>query len=262
VPVYELLGGLAQERITAYASGGLDADHGATRDELQRYRERGFRAVKIRIWEDAAHDEAKMRLVRDVLGDDAELMVDAMMGHNPAPWSAKEALRRARVMEELGVTWFEEPCANTDYAGYRFVREHTRVPVAGGESAIGTAEFARFFDHDALDIAQPDPTHTGGIIETRRVAAMARSRGVRIVYHSWGAAPCLWANYHMAFADPACPYLELPTHGLPLIDALTAVPFELRDGCIEAPAAPGLGARLPREVIDRYPFEPNSAFWT
>lgn len=262
VPVYELLGGRSHDRIKVYASGGLSSDLEVTKDELQGYVDRGFKAVKVRVWDTPEHDERKLRLAREVLGDDVELMVDAVMGHNPRPWSAKDALRRARVMEELGVRWFEEPCGNTDYAGYAYVREHTSVPIAGGESAVGVADFERFFEAGSLDIAQPDPAHSGGIIETLRIATMARARGVKVAYHSWGAAPCLWANYHVGFADPSCEYLEFPTHGLPFIDAMTVEPFDLIDGYFKAPTAPGLGVCLPSELIEQYPYQPHTGFWT
>ena len=262
VPVYELLGGRAHDRIKVYASGGLEDDIEATVDEMKGYVAQGYKAVKIRIWNDYDSDVRKLRAAREALGDDVEMMVDAVMGHNPRPWSAKEALRRAAVLEELNVRWYEEPCGNRDYAGYAFVRDHTSVPVAGGESAVGLHEFTPFFDAGSLDIAQPDPAHSGGIIEVQRIAAMARAKGVQVLYHSWGAAPCLLANYHMAFADPFCEYLEFPTHALPFIDALAIQPFTLVDGCFEAPTARGLGVQLPDELVEEYPYQPGTGFWT
>jgi D-galactarolactone cycloisomerase len=80
VPVYELLGGKAHERIKVYASGGLEDDEAAIAREMHGYREKGIKAVKIRIWRDLARDTAKMRLARRELGDDIDLMVDAVMG--------------------------------------------------------------------------------------------------------------------------------------------------------------------------------------
>jgi L-alanine-DL-glutamate epimerase-like enolase superfamily enzyme len=263
VPVYELLGGRAQDRIKVYASGGLLDDIDATVDEMKRYVEQGYKAVKIRIWNDYESDVRKLRAAREALGDDVEMMVDAVMGHNRRPRSAKEALRRTAVLEELNVRWYEEPCGNRDYAGYALVRANTSVPVAGGESAVGVHEFTPFFDAGALDIAQPDPAHSGGIIEVQHIAAIARARGVEVAYHSWGAAPCLLANYHVAFADPYCEYLEFPTHGLPFIDALAVQPFALDDdGCFAAPTTPGLGVQLPDGLAEQYPYQPGTGFWT
>lgn len=260
-PVYELLGGRAHDRIKVYASGGLEADESSTAKEMERYLEQGYQAVKIRIWSDLAADISKLRLCRRVLGENVDLMVDAVMGHNRRPWSGKEALRRAKIMEELNIAWYEEPCGNRDYAGYAFVRAHTSVPVAGGESAVGVHEFLPFFEASALDIVQPDPAHSGGIIEVQRICNLARARGVKVALHSWGAAPCLMANYHMAFADPLSDYLEFPTHGLPLIDELAVERLKLVDGCFAAPTAPGLGVQLSERTLARYPYQPGTNFW-
>lgn len=261
VPVWQLLGGKSHDSLPVYASGGLDStEEGLTR-ELERHLEKGFRAVKIRIGRGLEEDTAKLRLARRVLGEDVELMVDAVMGHHPNPWSADDALRRAKVMEELGVVWFEEPCGNRDYAGYAKVRANTKVAIAGGESAVGLHEYKAFLDANALDWIQPDAAHSGGIIECQRIAVLAKERGVRVVYHSWGAAPCLLANYHLAFGDRYSRYLEFPTHGLPLIDELAVEPFKLVDGRFKVPNRPGLGVKLTKETLRRYPYKPNSHFW-
>lgn len=261
VPVWQLLGGKAHDSLPACASGGLDSTEAGLTRELERYLEQGFRAVKIRIGHSLEEDSAKLRLARRVLGREVELMVDAVMGHHPNPWPAEEALRRTKLMEELRVVWFEEPCGNRDCAGYARVRASTKVPLAGGESATGLHEYKAFLDADALDWIQPDAAHSGGIIECGRIAALAKERGVRVVYHSWGAAPCLLANYHLAFGDPDSRYLEFPTHGLPLTDELAVEPFKLERGRFKIPNQPGLGVKLTRETLRRYPYKPNSHIW-
>ncbi len=261
-PVWKLLGGENPEPIKVYASGGLEADERVLAAELEQYIEKGYRAVKIRIWGSIEEDIAKVRLARSILGDDIELMVDGVMGHNPNPWTAEQALERARAMEDLNIAWFEEPCGNRDYAGYASVRENSSVPVAGGESAVGLHEFKSFFDAGSLDIAQPDATHSGGIIECCKIADLARLHGVQVVYHSWGAAPCLLANYHLAFSQTRTSYLEFPTHGLPFIQELAIEPFKLESGRYPPSAAPGLGVHLPDGLVEHYPFRPETGFWT
>jgi L-alanine-DL-glutamate epimerase-like enolase superfamily enzyme len=261
-PVWELLGGENPEPIKVYASGGLEADEQILISELEQYLDVGFAAVKIRIWGSLEEDVAKMRLARRILGDETELMVDGVMGHNPDPWTAEQALERAKAMEELNVVWFEEPCGNRDYAGYASVRENSTVAVAGGESAVGLHELQSFFEAGSLDFAQPDATHSGGIIECRKIAELAKSYGVQTVYHSWGAAPCLLANYHLAFSQPGTPYLEFPTHGLPFIQELAINPFELEDGRFRPSTSPGLGVHLPDGLLERFRFKEGTGFWT
>jgi len=261
VPVWKLLGRKAHDSLPVYASGGLDSTEKGLTIELERYLEQEFRAVKIRIGRSLEEDTAKLRLARRILGDKVELMVDAVMGHHPKPWKVEEALLRANVMEELGVAWFEEPCGNRDYEGYATVRANSRVPVAGGESAVGLHEYKAFLDAVALDWIQPDAAHSGGIIECQAIATLAKQQNVHVVYHSWGAAPCLLANYHLAFADGDSRYLEFPTHGLPLIDELAVEPFLLKGGHFQIPTHPGLGVKLTKETLRRYPYKPNSHFW-
>jgi len=260
-PLYQLLGGKAHDAITAYASGGNDVPREQLIAEMESYLERGFRAVKIRIGRSVAEDVEKVRLCRDVLGPDVELMVDAVMGHNPRPFSAKEALAHINALERFDITWFEDPVGNRDYEGCAFVRKHSPVPVAAGETAVGVHEFVPYFEAGALDWVQPDPTHSGGITECLDIAALARAHGVRVVYHSWGMAPCLAANYSLAFADPYARYLEYPTHGLPLVEELAVTPIKLIKGKIPAPTAPGLGVKLNEDILSRYAFVEGSTFW-
>ncbi|RUT28262.1 mandelate racemase/muconate lactonizing enzyme family protein [Arsenicitalea aurantiaca] len=261
VPLHHLFGGTAQDAITVYASGGNDAPRAQLIAEMEAYREQGFRAVKIRIGRSRSEDVAKVRLCREVLGPDIQLMVDAVMGHNPRPWSAREALDRANAIAEFDITWLEDPVGNRDYEGCAFVRAHSPIPIAAGETAVGLHEFLPYFEKQALDWVQPDPTHSGGIGECRDIAALARAHGVRVVYHSWGMAPCLAANYALAFADPDVRYLEYPTHGLPLVRELAADPHELVNGQFLAPTTPGLGVRLTPEILAAHGFVEGNVFW-
>ena len=260
-PVYQLLGGRCHDGIVAYASGGNDAPPEVLKAEMRGYVDRGFRAVKIRIGRSLKEDVAKVELCREALGPDVELMVDAVMGHNPKPWNAKRALQTAKALEPYDLTWFEDPVNNRDYEGLAFVRDHTSIPIAAGESAVGLAEFLPFFEHRAVDYIQPDPTHSGGILECLDIRAIARAHGTRAIYHSWGMAPCLAANYHLAFADPNSTYVEYPTHGMPMVDTLAVEPFKIEDGLLQPPTAPGLGVHLPPEVLERHPYVEGSIFW-
>ncbi len=253
-PVYELLGGKVHEQLPVYASGGLEKPIEETVQEMLEYKRQGLKAVKVRIGMGLEKDVIKVRQVREALGPDVVLMVDAVQGHNPSPWSAGEAVRVGRALEPFDVYWFEEPCAATDYAGYAHVRHHLTIPVAGGESSTSIHEFRRFFEASALDIVQPDTAHAGGIIECQKVAALAESYGVRVALHSWASSVVLAPNYHLAFATPGCSFLEYPTWGYPLRDELFIEPLRIVDGCLYPPSAPGLGIELRNEVRRKYAF--------
>lgn len=133
VPIYRLLGA-GDRRVEAYASEGLWLDRG--RDALAREAralvDRGFRAVKMRAGAGDDEDVARVRTVREAVGDDVALMVDA----NQA-WDAKRAIRMAARLEEFDLTWLEEPIAYDDLPAMAEVRERITMPLCTGENDYG-----------------------------------------------------------------------------------------------------------------------------
>ena len=257
LPAYQLLGGLAHDRLPIYASGGLDSSDAAMKEELQRYKKEGFTAVKIRIGHGPEQDLEKVCRAREWLGPDIRLMVDAVQGHNPEPWSASAAKAVAKALEGEKLAWLEEPCAATDIEGYREVRSSTTIPIAGGESATTLHEFRRFICEGALDVVQPDVSHAGGLLECMKIAALAEAYSVQLVPHSWGSGVVLASNYHFGFVTPNCKLLEYPTWGYPLRDELLVNPFRIEDGCIHPPEGAGLGVVLRPEIVEKYPYQPG-----
>jgi L-alanine-DL-glutamate epimerase-like enolase superfamily enzyme len=253
-PVCDLLGGAVHPRLPVYASGGLEKPLDELADEMRGYREQGLKGVKVRIGMGRAQDLEKVRRVREAIGGGMDLMIDAVQGHNPEPWTAAEAVRMGLALREFDVRWLEEPCAATDYAGYAHVRRHVPIPIAGGESSTTIHEFRHFFEAGGLDVVQPDVAHAGGILECRKIAALAQSYGVELVFHSWSSSVVLAGNYHLAFATPNCSALEYPTWGYSLRDELFAEPLRFEGGDVLPPKAPGLGIELTDEIRKKYAF--------
>ncbi len=253
-PVWQLLGDRVHQAMPFYASAGLEKPAAATAAEMAGYTRDGIRAVKIRV--STEHDRAveKVRLCRQALGPDIQLMVDAVMGSHPDPWDADTAIRFARAIEPFDIAWLEEPCAGYDYAGHAAVHAATSIPISGGETSYGVHEFAHFFRAGALDIAQPDACTSGGISECLRIADTAQAAGVRVAPHAWGSAATVMANLHWAFVHPAVMIQEYPTWGYPLRDALMAEPLRIEDGHLLAPTAPGLGVELTDAHLADYAF--------
>jgi L-alanine-DL-glutamate epimerase-like enolase superfamily enzyme len=160
VPAWQLLGGLAHRSLPLYASGGLEKPREQTVTEMRGYLEQGFRAVKIRVATDLARAVEKVRLCRETLGPEIQLMVDAVMGSHPEPWSAKEAIRFARAIEPYDVAWLEEPCAAYDVEGHATVRRATSIPVSGGETSYGLQGAAP--DAGASTLSSPTPAPRAG----------------------------------------------------------------------------------------------------
>jgi L-alanine-DL-glutamate epimerase-like enolase superfamily enzyme len=256
-PCVDLLGGAVHDSVACYASGGLDVSIGQLDRELRRYAADGFRAAKIRTGSDPESDFAKASAARTSLGPEAGLAVDAVQGSNPQPWGAQEAIACGKLLEPLGLIWYEEPCAATDIEGYVACRRALDIPIAGGESTTTAEELNRFLTADALDIAQPDASHIGGILEARKAGALAESRSIDLAMHAWGAGVCVMENVHVGFAMPNCRWLEIPVVPNPLIDVLRLEPLEVRDGRIAAPTRPGLGVQLTPEIEAAYPYRPK-----
>lgn len=260
VPVYELLGGLKQERIELYASGGVADTKAALEQEAREYLDEGYRAVKIRI-NCRDHDPAERTgWVRDAVGLNVKIMVDAVQSIGFPPWTAEEAVCTGRELEPLRPFWLEEPCASGDIPGYATVRRNLNITIAGGESLTTAEHFQRFFEAQALGIAQPDATHVGGISECKRVSELARQNGIPVALHAWGSAVSLAANYHVGFASSNCIILERPALSNPLVQNLLLDRFNVHEGFLHPPSAPGLGVELNDAVARRFPYQSGSAY--
>ncbi|MBT5017755.1 MAG: mandelate racemase/muconate lactonizing enzyme family protein, partial [Planctomicrobium sp.] len=181
-PVGRLLGGRYRERVQPYASLLMD-EPAKLHDHLLEVKSEGFRAFKIG-WgpfghHGAASDEAIVKAAREAIGTDSKLMVDA--GGSDAYWpnDYKWALNTSKMLAEYDVHWFEEPLLPDALEDYAKLREHSSVPISGGEVFTRRQEFRPWLKAHAFDIVQPDVTKVGGISEERRIAWMAQEQGIR-----------------------------------------------------------------------------------
>jgi D-galactarolactone cycloisomerase len=254
-PVGRLLGGRYRERVRPYASVLMEEPR-ALAERLARIKAEGFRAFKIG-WgpfgrKNAATDEAIVSAAREAIGSECAVMVDA--GGSDAHWTQgyKWALRTSEMLAEYDVAWFEEalePDALTDYVR---LREHARVPIAGGEVLARRQSFQPWLEAGAFDIVQPDVTKVGGISEERRIAWMAREHGVRFIPHGWNTAIGLAADLQLASAFPETDLVEYLS-GSPFIDEIVASRWKLdADGMLSIPDRAGLGIQLNRDGLEKY----------
>lgn len=220
VPCWQLWGGL-RERIPAYAMvGWLNYDDDQVQEICARAVEMGFRGVKIKVgYPTLKEDVRRVNIVRQVVGDRIDLMVDANQSLDVA-----EAVRRGRAFEELGCRWWEEPIPADDLDGYARLASSLDIPVATGENLYTREDFARFFKREAVDVVQPDLRRAGGPTTLLQIGAMADA--FRIPYASHGGDP---VQVNVMACLPNAVYLET---GLNL-------PVPLVDGCVEIPKGPG-----------------------
>jgi L-alanine-DL-glutamate epimerase-like enolase superfamily enzyme len=244
-PVYQLLGGY-QHKVKAYASFPWWVNPVQLKGYIEPAMQRGFKAVKVRIGKDLEWDERVLKTVRDLGGNELEIMADVNSGY-----SMREALKIARVAERLDLRWLEEPLPSDDLDSLSELRARVDVPIAGGENDSFTWRFREILEKAAYDIIQPDVTRSGGITEVKKIAALAESYGKTCNNHIFGVGLIQYANLQLIGAISNCPYMEYPF--FPQEFLLTKAPIELdSDGNAVLPQTPGLGFELDEELLKKY----------
>lgn len=247
MPVYKLLGGFRQT-VPAYIAGGYYADGKGVKElqaEMASYVETGARAVKMKIGLlPIREDVARVKAVREAVGDDIKLMVDANCAYR-----THEAIQIARRMEEFDIFWFEEPVAPDDYEGYRRLSEMTIIPLAGGENEYTRYGFRDLIATGGVPVLNPDAKILGGITETTKVIALAQSHDLAVAPH--GAQE---VHIHLAVAYSNSIILEYypksfdPMAGRRFTDALKLD----SEGNVRVLDLPGLGMEPAYENIGQY----------
>ena len=253
-PCWKLLGGLSR-RVRAYASSAVLRDASQLAEQAERYREQGFRAMKVRFHRgDWREDVRALEAVRARIGSGLDLLVDCNQGwrlpwDTQTPWNLKDALAVARELERLEVFWMEEPLHRADYAGMRALRAATDVRLAAGEMTRQVHELRELIDGGCADVLQPDVALVGGITGMRRVAIMAQEHHLMFTPHTWTNGIGLTANAHLAAGLADSPLLEYPFDppdwGLERRDYMLSEPLRVdAEGYLNLSEAPGMGYEL------------------
>ena len=225
VPCWTLWGAV-RRRIPAYAMvGWLNYDDDEVRRICALAVEQGFRGVKVKVgFPTLKEDLKRIEVVRQAIGEDIRLMVDANQSLTTA-----EAIRRGRAFQDAGCFWWEEPIPSDDIDGYAALVRSLDIPIATGENLYTVADFGRFFKADALDIVQPDLRRAGGPTALLQVGTMANA--FNLPYASHGGDP---VQLSVMACLPNAMYLET---GLIKPDSR----LQLVDGCVQIPEGAGFG---------------------
>jgi len=258
-PVHKLIGGAFRTEVDAYATGLYFTDMDRLVDEAVEeasgYVRKGFKAIKMKIGLGSIkRDFDRVKAVRDAIGPDVKLMVDA--NHC---FSVPNAIKLGRLLEEHDILWFEEPISPEDHDGYVEVTRALDMAVAGGENDFTRWGFRDVIAKKAMDIVQPDLCAAGGFSECRKIASLASAFGVECVPHAWGSAIGLAATVQFLAAlpdqppafRPMPPMLEFEQTPNPLRDHLALEPIEQKKGIVKVPGGPGLGIEIDREVLKK-----------
>lgn len=229
LPLYQLAGG-AKDSVPMYTTEGgwLHIETQALVDDAVLAREQGFAGSKIKIGRPhLSEDRERLSAVRAAVGDQSEIMVDA----NQA-FSRAEATRRARVLEEFNIAWFEEPMPADDVMEHARLAATTSVPIAVGESLYSLSQFKDYLMLGGASIVQVDVARIGGITPWLKVAHLAEAHNVPVCPHF-----LMELHVSLVCAIPNAPWLEY----IPQLDDITASGMRMKDGRAYPSDACGLG---------------------
>ncbi len=239
-PLWRLFGGTP--RVATYASG-----LSPTQPErlAAAKREEGFRAFKLKVGFGVERDLANLRALRDLLGPDAPLMVDA----NQA-WSVEEAVEMSAQMAQFGLQWLEEPlAADRPWAEWVRLAAQSPLPLAAGENMRGEAQFAEALGSGAFTVLQPDLGKWGGFSGCVPVGRQALAAGRMFCPHWLGGGIGLVASMHLKAAVGGPGYVEVDSNPNPLRELLAVPQPRVEEGVVTLPDEPGLGVAPDMEAL-------------
>jgi L-alanine-DL-glutamate epimerase-like enolase superfamily enzyme len=243
MPLWKMLGGY-RESVDTYASWTLwrHMSNAELERETRALVDQGYRAMKLRLGggRSLAEDRVRARVVREVAGADAVLLVDALWG-----MTATDGVAYARMLGELGYAWFEEPVREGDFTGLARVRHAQALPIAAGERISRVSHVAQLLP--CVDHAILDAHHLGGITPWLKAAAIVEAANLPISAHSHPLV-----HVHLLAAKRMGAWLEY----MPWWNALFIDPPTPRNGVIAMSEAPGLGLTLDRRAVEKYATSP------
>ncbi|QAR46061.1 mandelate racemase/muconate lactonizing enzyme family protein [Kosakonia cowanii] len=238
-PVYQLLGGAFRDQIPCYVSGLPEPDLPARCALALRWQQKGFNAIKLALGYGVQQDIENVRAIRDALGPQASLFLDAHWNYSVA-----QAAELANALHPLGVGFLEAPLLPEDIAGHRELRAKSPLPIALGETERTRYQFRPFIEQRAMDIVQPDVGRTG-ITELMHIASLAQTWNLQVAPHlSVGLGPCIAASIHVAAALPNLFMLEYQPPVFELANQLLDTPLVCEAGHYTLPQGAGLGIAI------------------
>ncbi len=258
VPIYQLLGGACRDRIRMYAHvSGRSPEEIAERS--QKLVEQGYTALKtsplvvndgvVRSNQGIREGVAKVRAMREAVGPDVDILLDAHGQFTPVM-----ALDMAERLVELQPFFFEEATQPEDVDGLAWLSERVRIPLATGERLFTKYGFTQIVDRHLVNYIQPDIVHCGGILELKKIAAMAEAHSIDVAPHNPQSEVSTMASIHLNACTPNAVILEHVHANPPWRYDLFDTTYNVKDGYAELPTKPGLGLELNEAEAAKHPY--------
>ncbi|HEY81933.1 MAG TPA: galactonate dehydratase [Dehalococcoidia bacterium] len=277
VPIYELLGGKLRDRVRAYANAWAfqrvvtemtaeDTPESVAKNAL-RMVEKGFTAMK---WDPFRHGGqvipkseeefaiACVKAVREAVGPSVDLLIECHGRFNML-----SAIRMAQKLEPFDPFFYEEPIPPDNIDAMAEVQRAINLPIATGERLYTRWDFRALLEKQAARIIQPDICHCGGIMELKKIAAMAEAYYVSVQPHNSNGPICVLASLHLDASIPNVIFQEFFYPYLELYNEMLTEPIKYENGYLEIPNGPGIGADLNEKFILKRPPvpQPQLATW-
>jgi L-alanine-DL-glutamate epimerase-like enolase superfamily enzyme len=259
-PLVSIFGG-GDESVIPYASMVRLSTPEERAETAAQLKSEGWRAIKLRIHhETIAEDIETVRQVREAVGDDMTITVDANQAQSATNWQPgvrwdyARALQTARELEGLSVEWLEEPLPRYAFEDIARLNDAVSIPIAGGENNVGLHEFTRMVHENVYDVLQPESMVNAGITTLRKIGTLAQAFGKKCVPHHGGGDIGVIAHLHLVASWPNAPFMEL-LHDPPIGDyrhkfSIFANPPEVSKGMMSVPTGPGLGVEINPDMIE------------
>ena len=270
VPVCKLLGVRVRDRVRLYTHLGLGKmtavyetfDHGALRDQALAVVAAGYDALKVVFIpygnhlssiSDRKHVGRLMETLRSAVGEKVDIMID----FHGRPASIAAALGYIEALAPYGPMFCEEPVQPGDTAALQEVARRAPCPIASGERLIGFKEFITVLTGKAVHVIQPDLNHTGGLLEGKRIAALADAELIGVAPHNPNGPLAGVAALHFAVSTPNFVIQEEMTGAVPWYADVGDSPVKRTDSYWEVPQRPGLGVEINEAQAIKHPYKPE-----
>ncbi len=259
VPVYQLLGGKCRDRVRIYLHAGGATPEALAENALAQLARYGATAIKVSPFP-PDHEQlpvsaqiraavARLEHLRQAVGPEIEIAVDA----HATIFEPIRALQLAQALKPYDIFFYEEPLRPENIDALAALRRQVDIPIATGEMLYTKYEFRDLLVRGAADIVQPDICCAGGLLEQKKIAAMAEAFYATIAPHNPVGPVATAVNVHLAACTPNFLILEYLPDDRPGRRELVDAPMQLVDGYLQLPTAPGLGIDLQVEAFAQYP---------
>ncbi|WP_339840797.1 galactonate dehydratase [uncultured Maribacter sp.] len=261
VPVYQLLGGKVREAVPCYANGWF-APAKTPHEFAEKAKiavKNGFKALKWDPFGSAYLQIGRKELnqamecigaVYEAVKDEADIIIEAH-GRFDIP----TAVRIGNALSDFDILWYEEPIPPQNLEGLAEVKRRIKVPVSAGERLYNRWEFKSLFELRAVDYIQPDVSHAGGIMELKKIAAMAEAYHIPICPHNPSGPVANAATLQLAACVPNFYLLETMSSDVPWRSEICNEEITFKNGQMTIPDKPGLGIDIDEKEIEKHPYE-------